>query len=87
MDVFGDEGTAWLARPDLCWPDVKVALEYDGDTHRTTRKQWRDDIARREVLEDHGWVLVVVTADDLRDRPGVIVRRVERRLRSRGMTW
>ena len=86
-DIFGDDGTAWLARPDLCWMDAKVALEYDGDTHRTDRRQWRDDIARREVLEDHGWTLVVVTADDLRHRPGTIVRRVERRLVRAGLRW
>lgn len=36
-DVYADDGYGWLARPDLCWPDLKVAVEYDGDLHRTGR--------------------------------------------------
>lgn len=71
----------------MCWLSVKVAVEYDGERHRTDRKQWRDDIARREALDDHGWKLVVVTADDLRYRRNLIVTRVERRLREQGLCW
>ena len=85
LDVFGDDGTTWLARADLCWPQVKVALEYDGETHRTDRRQWRSDLSRRELLDDHGWALIVVTGDDLDYRRTALVRRVERRLVDRGL--
>ncbi len=87
FEVFGDDGTTWLSRADLCWPDVKVALEYDGETHRTDRRQWRSDLSRRELLDDHGWALIVVTSDDLEYRRVALVRRVERRLIDRGMRW
>jgi len=50
-DVWDDLG-CWIARPDMCWPQIRVALEYDGDHHRTDRWQYVKDIHRRERLED-----------------------------------
>lgn len=66
----------WLARPDLSWPDLRLALEYDGDHHRTDRRQWQRDIARRRSLEDAGWTLVVVTADDVLRHSEALVERL-----------
>ena len=73
----------WLARPDLAYPALRIAIEYDGDHHRTDRQQWQRDIGRRRVLEDHGWLLVVVTADDVLRRPHEIVDRLRRAISSR----
>ena len=28
---------------DLAWPEFRVAIEYDGDHHRTDKAQWRRD--------------------------------------------
>jgi hypothetical protein len=81
-----DAGGGWLATPDLSWPAVKVAIEYDGDVHRKKRRQWLNDIGRNENMADHGWRVLVVTADDLQ-RPWVLVQRVSRALRERGLTW
>ena len=74
---------AWLARPDLSYPQLRIAIEYDGDHHRTSRAQWQRDIGRRRVLEDAGWLLIVVTADDLNRRPHEIVERVRRAIARR----
>ena len=52
---------------DLAWPGQKVAVEYDGDQHRTDRSQWRRDQEKREFLRSRGWIVVIVTADDLHD--------------------
>lgn len=55
----------FVAMPDLSDPELKVAIEYDGDVHRTDRRTWRRDIARRQALEAAGWRVITLTADDL----------------------
>ena len=67
---------AWIARPDLSYPELKIAIEYDGDHHRVSRRQWQGDIGRRRVLEDEGWVVLVLTADDVLKYGRETVRRV-----------
>lgn len=74
---------AWLAPPDLSYPQLRIAIEYDGDHHRTSRAQWQRDIGRRRVLEDAGWLLIVVTSDDLNRPPHEILERVRRAIASR----
>lgn len=68
---------------DLAYPAYKVGLEYQGDHHRTDRKQWRSDIRRGNDAVDEGWSILYFTGDDIDDLPG-LVSRVEMRLRSRG---
>jgi hypothetical protein len=80
LDEFG----CVFAYLDMGWNDVKVAVEYDGEQHRSDRRQYTWDIRRRELLERRGWVLVRVVAGD---RPGDIVRRVRSARASRGPGW
>jgi len=58
---------------DMGWEDVKIALEYEGDRHRTDRRQFNRDMARFEALTDLGWITVRVTAEDTQ---GGVLRRV-----------
>jgi hypothetical protein len=58
---------------DMGWEDIKVAVEYDGDQHRTSRYQYVKDIRRLETLERMGWIVVRVIAED---HPNDIIRRV-----------
>ena len=58
---------------DMGWEDIKVAVEYDGDQHRSSRAQYVKDIHRLEMLEHKGWIVVRVVAED---RPEDIIRRV-----------
>ncbi|PJM74421.1 hypothetical protein CSQ87_10460 [Bifidobacterium simiarum] len=71
---------------DLAWPELKVAVEYDGDQHRTDKAQWRRDQEKRELLRSRGWIVVIVTADDLRDDDAraALAFRVSRYLVKRG---
>ncbi|MCH9276216.1 hypothetical protein JS533_008040 [Bifidobacterium amazonense] len=71
---------------DMAWPEFKVAVEYDGDHHRTDKTQWRRDQEKRERLRSHGWIVVVITADNLRDeaRQAEFAFLVARYLLSRG---
>lgn len=70
-----DESGQWIGRPDLANEELRVAIQYEGDVHRTNAKRWRADISRDEVMRQHGWEVVRVTADDLR-RPWRLVVRV-----------
>ncbi len=82
-DVIGRHG-GWLARPDLSYPDWKIAIEYDGDRHRVDSRQWRRDIARRENLEADGWIVLVITAVDVYQRPAPTLMRIVSALDRRG---
>lgn len=72
IPVLGVDGLP-VAFLDLGWAEDMVAVEYDGDQHRTDRRQYVKDIRRIEMLEQMGWIVVRVVAED---RPAVIVRRV-----------
>jgi hypothetical protein len=85
--IFADDGGGLLHIADLCWPQAKVIVEYDGEVHRQNRQKWRNDIARKELLQEHGWHLVIVTADDLSHRQQMLVARVSKALRHRDLRW
>lgn len=61
-----------IARIDLAYPELKIAIEYEGDGHRTDKAQWRRDIARQRELESRGWIVVRLTQDDLQHPAGVL---------------
>jgi very-short-patch-repair endonuclease len=66
----------WIARPDLSYPAARLAIEYEGDHHRTDRRQWRSDKRRRRLLEDAGWLVIEVTADDVFRHADELIARV-----------
>jgi very-short-patch-repair endonuclease len=70
--VFDDAG--FVARVDFAYPDLEVAIEYDGLWHGE-RRAFLADRARLNRLTAAGWVILHVTADDLR-RPERLVARV-----------
>lgn len=74
-------GTRPVAFLDMGWPDFKVAVEYDGDHHRKDRRQYVKDIARLQMLEAMGWIVIRVIAED---RPEAWLGRVEEALARRG---
>jgi len=69
-----------VAMLDMGWEGCKVALEYDGDQHRTSRRQYVRDLRRLKALEDCGWVVIRVIAED---RPDEVIRRVREALQRR----
>lgn len=75
-----DAGGRFLALPDLSYPRLKVAIEYDGDHHRTDRATWRRDVERRQRLEEDGWLIITATADDVIRHPDRVIHRVRRAL-------
>lgn len=67
---------------DLGYPDAGIAIEYEGDAHRTSRKRWMRDIRRRELMEDAGWRVIRVVQADL-DDPTELIARIRRLLVAR----
>lgn len=75
VPALDSEGT-FLALPDMSYPALRIAIEYDGDVHRTDPRTWRRDVERRQRLEEAGWLIITVTADDVIRHPGRLIRRV-----------
>ncbi|MFD7023028.1 endonuclease domain-containing protein [Promicromonospora sukumoe] len=71
-----DADGQFLALPDLSYPRLKIAIEYDGDHHRTDPATWRRDVERRQLLEDAGWLIITATADDVIRDPARLIRRI-----------
>jgi very-short-patch-repair endonuclease len=61
-----------VAYLDMGWEMQMVALEYNGDQHRTDRRQYVSDIRRAEMFDRLGWHVIRVINED---RPNVIVQR------------
>ncbi|CAA0133686.1 Uncharacterised protein [Mycolicibacterium vanbaalenii] len=76
--VVGSRPVAFL---DLGWSQYGVAVEYDGDHHRKDRRQYVKDIERLRMLEQMGWIVIRVIAED---KPDQWLARAEAALRQRG---
>ncbi|TFV65026.1 UNVERIFIED_ORG: hypothetical protein E4P37_11720 [Bacillus sp. AZ43] len=75
------DGGREIARVDFAWPELRVALEYDGAWHGEPGQFGRDR-RRLNRLTAAGWLVVFVTAADLH-RPDLLLSRIERVLASR----
>ncbi len=62
-----------VAVVDMGWEHIKLAVDYEGDHHRTDRRQFNHDIRRAEAVMELGWIDIRVTAEDTE---GGIIRRV-----------
>jgi hypothetical protein len=68
---------------DLADVHARLAVEYQGDHHRTDRDTYRGDLQRREDFEDVGWRQVQASDDDLGRGSAAFVSRVLRLVRAR----
>ena len=75
-------GGQFLGRTDLAYPQWKVAVEYEGDGHRTDKEQWRKDIRRQRYLESEGWTVIRLTQADLR-APELLLASIHRAIAAR----
>src|SRR5205814_2373250 len=69
---------AWVAQVDLAFVEFRMALEYEGDHHRTDRDQWRSDLRRVPRLEDEQWHTTRMGPSDLEDSRDLIARLARR---------
>ena len=66
---------------DMGWEDYKVAIEYDGEQHQTSRPQYVKDHWVLPQLAEMNWNVIQVIKED---HDAEIVNRVCRALRERG---
>lgn len=66
---------------DMGWRSIKLAVEYDGDQHRTDRRQYVKDLRRLPMITDLGWETIRVIAED---RPALVLHRVREAFERRG---
>jgi very-short-patch-repair endonuclease len=59
------DGSRFVARVDLAWPEQRVAVEYDGLWHGTPA-QFHRDRRRLNALVAAGWTVIHVTSAQLR---------------------
>jgi len=60
---------------DMGWPELMLAVEYDGEQHRVDPEQYAYDIRRSEDIHELGWNRVRVVK---KHKDGDVLARVER---------
>jgi hypothetical protein len=78
-DAAGD----FVGTPDLAYVNEKIAIEYEGDQHRTDPVIFADDIERRERMQEADWYVIRVISKHVLQQPQWLVDRVRRQLRIR----
>ena len=64
---------------DLAYPSIRLAIEYDGETHRLQERAMRD-LDRQAYLTDAGWKVLRFTAAQVMRRPTWVAARVREEL-------
>ena len=82
IPVLGADGIP-DAYIDVGWEEYLVGVEYEGGQQQTDRRRYVYDIHRLEMLEQRGWLIVRIVAEDRRSD---IVRRVRMAMVERGWT-
>jgi hypothetical protein len=80
IPVLGPDGIP-VYYLDMGWEDWQLAVEYEGEDHQAVRSRYVGDVHRLEYVQDIGWQIVRVVAED---RRADVVRRVGRAAESRG---
>jgi very-short-patch-repair endonuclease len=75
--VLTSSDGVFLGRVDLCYPEQKLAIEYDGAAHR---ERLASDNQRQNRLVDAGYHLLRFTATDVLSSPASVVTLVRRQL-------
>ncbi|HET6816825.1 MAG TPA: type IV toxin-antitoxin system AbiEi family antitoxin domain-containing protein [Mycobacteriales bacterium] len=66
--------TGWVGRLDFAWPSLRIAVEADG--YATHRDRYRKDRRRWTAINRAGWLLAVVTWEDVVHDPDYVVQAV-----------
>lgn len=60
-DVYAEDGTP-IGFTEFAYPKFHLLVEYEGDHHRTDRKQWQRDIDKHAACFEAGWHVERLTA-------------------------
>jgi very-short-patch-repair endonuclease len=73
--VIRDDTGAFVARVDLAYPDLRIAIEYDSYQEHVGKRQLVRDSRRRNAITALGWIVLVGTAEDVRLGHGRVLAR------------
>ena len=85
IEIF--DGDGFVARPDVVFEDVKLAIEVDSWTWHTDKTRRRADARRQNHLERMGWTVLRFFREDIYFDPDYVVAEIRATLleiRSRG---
>lgn len=80
-----DQNGYVFAYLDMGWEKLKIAVEYDGEHHRTSDTQYRWDATRLRRLEALKWIVIRVMKGDKPYEIAAWVNRAFRIRESEGM--
>ncbi len=72
VDLYGR-----LWRVDFAWPGSELAVEYDGYDWHSDPASFARDRQKRAALQEMGWIVLSIVADDVRRRAQDLVRRID----------
>lgn len=81
--IFDDHGR-YVSTPDLQYKEYKIAMEYEGDHHRSDPVQWGRDIERDDRLRAMGWIVLKFSEVQMKAGWANAERKVRDALTSRG---
>jgi hypothetical protein len=81
--VIVDSTGGFVGTPDLAYIAKRIAIEYEGDIHRTDANIYASDIDRREQMEAAGWLVIRVVAHHLTHNHLSLIARIREALHSR----
>ncbi len=82
FSIYDNDGN-FIARPDLVYRDLMIAIEYDSFQYHVGNAAHVRDNRRRNAMGGIGWMVLVATADDVRYGSGAQFVRDVRRARRR----
>ena len=80
-EVTDPMGRTW--RLDFAWPECRLAAEYDGTAWHSGPAEFLRDRRRSAALQDLGWAVIPIVAEDVRRWPQQLVRRIEAQMQRR----
>ena len=76
FDVYDEEGRL-LGCSEFAYPEIRLALEYEGRHHLTDPAQWNRDIEKYRDYAEAGWEVLRVTAEHLYGAPHTLRANIE----------
>lgn len=67
-------------RADLAWSEYRLAVEYGGVDWHSGPAGFVRDHRRRSALQEGGWTVLAIIAEDVRYRQWEMIRRIETQL-------
>ena len=85
VDIHAADGR-FVARVDLAYSALHIAIEYDGRGHAEDSAQFRRDADRWDDIREQGWDLVRILSHHLEDDGASAVAKVRAALRRAGVS-